>query len=100
MSGDFDATKRFWDKYPSHVRNHGDIAKWEADAAAQATAMARLLIKHEWHPHDETRDYCIECGGTRPDRDDRLPMGHVRGCALATALRAVGVVVHMAGVIE
>lgn len=51
----------------------------------------RLLIKHEWVEQDETRDRCIECGGTKPDPDDRLPMGHVKGCALAALLCAAGV---------
>ncbi len=68
-----------------------------AELIAQAPAMARLLLKHEWVPHDESRDYCVECGGTRPEPDDAFSMGHVKGCTLAAVLRLLGVATVVAG---
>jgi hypothetical protein len=54
---------------------------------AENQRLRALLAKHEWHPHDESRDYCIECGGTKPEPEDFMPLGHVKGCALEAALR-------------
>lgn len=69
------------------------------DAIVELERAIALLEKHQWVEPDEGRDRCIECGGTKPDRDDAMPMGHVKGCALAIALRTAGVTVMVSGVL-
>lgn len=68
------------------------------DAVVELEKVTDLLAKHQWEPHDESRDYCIECGGTKPEPEDFMPMGHVKGCALAMMLRTAGYTVCMGGV--
>lgn len=67
------------------------------DDVVELERVTDLLARHQWVPHDEGRDYCIECGGVKPEPDDAVPMGHVDGCALASTLRAAGVIVCMGG---
>lgn len=56
----------------------------EARLAAQAPAMARLLLDGEWIC-EERGDMCRHCGNLRRE-------GHAPDCEIATVLRAAGVI--------
>lgn len=62
--------------------------------AAQAPAMARLLLKLQWassHPHDETMAVCPNCGGFEARWSKDRAAGHEDHCELVAILRAAGV---------
>ena len=61
-----------------------------AKLAAQAPAMARLLLKLEWSAEPDDGGSCPVCGGWAPGVAG-INAGHHAGCELATVLRAAGV---------
>ena len=65
---------------------HPDFEAAEARAvlAAQAPAMARLLLSMQWGANE----MCPQCGGRHPEEGD----GHAKSCALVAVLRAAGVI--------
>lgn len=65
-----------------------------APLAAQAPAMARLLLEREWSSDRSYGDYCESCGvdwgvGGRPPATPGV--GHRDNCAWLTTMRAAGV---------
>jgi len=68
-----------------------DVAK--AKLLAQAPAMARLLLEHQWaarDPYDETRAMCPACTGYQ-SATQKGAEGHDEGCPIFLVLRAAGV---------
>lgn len=66
--------------------------------AAQAPAMARLLLGLQWSGENDgqTGPFCPICGGgepgkKHPDQRESDPVGHEPKCELAAVLRAAGV---------
>lgn len=61
-----------------------------AKLAAQAPAMARLLLKLEWEAEDETGLlFCATCAGQPQDQGGS---GHRKGCEWRAVLRDAGVI--------
>jgi hypothetical protein len=77
----------------AYADTHDSIVA-RAKLAAQAPAMARLLLKHQWGGLDEcSYSICPECGGNQPFADTKFerPPGHAPNCKLVKALRDAGV---------
>ena len=69
-----------------HEREQEQVSADRAKLAAQAPAMARLLLKHQW-VKDESGDgrrYCPAC----PMDEEQ---GHYDNCEILAVLRAAGV---------
>ncbi len=63
-----------------------------ARLAAQAPAMARLLLELEWPTCADYGGYCRICQNDRPYPAAKPGDGHAPDCALVAVLRAAGVV--------
>lgn len=62
-------------------------AEARAELAAQAPAMARLLLQLEWKGESSfgSGECCVDCGGLKE-------RGHVKECELVPVLRNAGVI--------
>ena len=71
---------------------HDHRAQVEIDRLrARVRDLETFAISREWTPHDEQRDYCLACGGVRPEPEDSPPtIGHIRGCPAAALLSFCG----------